>query len=186
VGVLLTTAAGGRAQFSTRYYGSGDYRRFYGYGRDFFPDWNRSFGYGAYWGPRSYPMYLPRNALRLYAPAADDDMANLPGPREPTPSIPVTIEVQLPAEAELWIEGRKMSLTGGLRKFISPPLLAGQRFTYEFRARWKEEGREVMRTQNLEVAAGEQHRINFLASPLGPGRIEDFPERKAPMPGIAR
>ena len=56
----------------------------------------------------------------------------------------VLAQVHLPsANAELWVEGQKTRSTGTWREFHSPPLVPGERYVYEFRARWLEDGRPV-------------------------------------------
>jgi uncharacterized protein (TIGR03000 family) len=54
-----------------------------------------------------------------------------------------------------------------VRAFQSAPLTPGQQYTYEFRARWKnDDGREVTQTQQVIVTAGAHVRVDF---PVPPG-----------------
>src|SRR5262249_44410809 len=43
-----------------------------------------------------------------------------------------TVLVRLPADARLYADGSLLRLTGPERRFVSPPLPAGQEFTYRF------------------------------------------------------
>jgi uncharacterized protein (TIGR03000 family) len=93
------------------------------------------------------------------------------GLRNLTPPAPITpardertvlAEIYLSKpDAEVWVEGQKTSSTGIWRQFISPPLVRGSRYVYEFRARWVENGHEVNRTRQAEVRAGEQITVDF-------------------------
>jgi uncharacterized protein (TIGR03000 family) len=159
---MMLAASEAPAQFSTGYYGGGDYRTLYSYYPDRPVQWPGSFGYPA--------RPLLRETI-VYYPASQ--MVALP-----TPSAPVTIDVVLPPDAELWIEGKKMGQTATQRKFISPPLESGQRFVYDFRIRFKEDGREQTKTRSLDVFAGGHYTVDFVNPPKTPGRIEDFPPVK--------
>jgi uncharacterized protein (TIGR03000 family) len=63
---------------------------------------------------------------------------------------PVLLVVRAPADAEIVIEGAKTMAKGTVRQFISPPLEPGRHYTYEIKAKWMDNGREVTRTQKLD------------------------------------
>src|SRR5262249_14193124 len=88
---LLVAASAAPAQVDTGNYGGGDYRRYYAYGRDYPFGWFGVPGpvYGFSFGP-------PVSERIVYYPA-------LP-PAEAPKQAPVTIDVKVPVEAELWIE----------------------------------------------------------------------------------
>jgi uncharacterized protein (TIGR03000 family) len=69
--------------------------------------------------------------------------------------------VRLPANAELWFDGSATTSTGLLRAFESPALAPGRRYTYTIRARWQEEGREIMQSRQVLVTAGARVRADF-------------------------
>jgi len=72
------------------------------------------------------------------------------------------IQVQVPANAEVWIEGDKTSQTGPNRAFASPPLQTGKSFTYDVRARWTgADGKAVDRTKQVKVQAGQRSTVSF-------------------------
>ena len=57
-----------------------------------------------------------------------------------------------------------------MRKFVSPPLEPGE-YTYELKARWKEDGREVVRTRRIPVSPGARRTVDFTqpeAEPIAP------------------
>jgi hemoglobin len=67
-----------------------------------------------------------------------------------------TIEVQLPAEAHLEVDGERLKSTGAARTFKSP-LLAPGRYSYTFTATYQ--GREVLR--KVAFQAGERVRVDL-------------------------
>jgi uncharacterized protein (TIGR03000 family) len=80
----------------------------------------------------------------------------LPGPA-PVPSSTVAlVDVYVPADANLWFEGVRMTQGGTTRRFVSPPLIPGQGYTYEVRASWTENGQEVARDRTVRVQAGDR------------------------------
>jgi uncharacterized protein (TIGR03000 family) len=163
---LILAASTAPAQFSTSYYGGGDYRTLYAYYPDRPPQWPGAPGF--------YSRPLVRETI-IYYPASQ--AAALP-----RPVAPVVIDVIVPAEAELWIEGKKMGQNGEQRKFISPPLEAGRKFSYDFRIRFKDSGREQTKTRSLDVLAGGSYTVDFVNPPKSPGRIEEISAVKDAKP----
>jgi uncharacterized protein (TIGR03000 family) len=178
---LSTATTPVRAQAGTGYYGGLNYRQYYSYGRDYWPGWYG--GIGLYW-TRPYPAYAPAGPL-VGAPAGYNGTALYNAIPSEFFAKPVTVDVRVPAEADLWIEGMKTKQNGAERKFVSPPLQPGTPYTYEFRARWKENGKDVTRTITLDVAAGGKHEVDFLNPPKNPSRVEDFSSStKAPAKAL--
>jgi len=77
------------------------------------------------------------------------------------------LEVIVPANASLWLNGWQSRSTGSVRKLQSPPLTPGRPYTYTVRARWEENGRAVTQTRQVPVSAGAQVRVNFLVGGTG-------------------
>jgi uncharacterized protein (TIGR03000 family) len=164
---LFLAASVVEAQTDTGYYGGGDYRRIYAYGRDY------PFGWWGYPGPSfGYSFGGPVRERIIYYPAPPADDA----PK----AAPVTIDVKLPAEADLWIEGIKMKQSGELRTFISPKVEPGQRFVYDFRIRFTENGREITKTRTLIIYAGQHITVDFVNPPKTPVRQQEFSSPKKP------
>jgi uncharacterized protein (TIGR03000 family) len=98
----------------------------------------------------SYQSYYPpTTATSDTAPVQSDNIAR--------------VTVRVPEDAEIWFEGSKTTSTGAVREYRSPSLTPGNRYTYEVRARWTENGREVTQTQNVAVTAGARVTVNFPA-----------------------
>jgi uncharacterized protein (TIGR03000 family) len=71
------------------------------------------------------------------------------------------VEVRIPADAELWFEGRKTALTGADRFFRSPELQAGQDYIYDVQAHWVADGKAVDQTRKVTVHAGDRVVVDF-------------------------
>jgi uncharacterized protein (TIGR03000 family) len=82
------------------------------------------------------------------------------------------IEVRVPPGAEVTFDGEKTTQMGGLRPFVSPPLTAGQPYSYKVTARWQEGGREVVRTRTVKFQAGERVGVD-LTRPSPEDRAQD-------------
>src|SRR5262249_29397468 len=67
--------------------------------------------------------------------------------------------------------GEKTSQRGQFRRFVTPALEQGQNYTYEIRAVWDDNGNKVERTRKVQVRAGQQSSVDFMA--MGGGRDYD-------------
>jgi uncharacterized protein (TIGR03000 family) len=82
--------------------------------------------------------------------------------REPEPRrAPAEIEVRVPTGAELWFARAKTKQSGARRVFESPPLDPGQWYGYDVTARWTQDGKPVVRTAHVSVAAGVRVAVDF-------------------------
>jgi uncharacterized protein (TIGR03000 family) len=77
------------------------------------------------------------------------------------PAAPAYLEIRLPAEAELWIDGASTQQTGPARVFVSPPLSPGKDYVYVIRARWNQDGQAQDQTRPVTVHAGERVPVEF-------------------------
>jgi uncharacterized protein (TIGR02246 family) len=75
------------------------------------------------------------------------------------------ITIAVPPNAEVFFDGTATTQTGSERSFVSPLLDAGRKYSYEIRARWRENGRIVQRSQKLSVSGGDSVRVDFLSPP---------------------
>jgi uncharacterized protein (TIGR03000 family) len=69
--------------------------------------------------------------------------------------------VKLPARAKLWFGKWQVKGTGPVRRFQSPPVKPGHKYTYTIRARWKKKGHTVTQTRRVVISAGTRVRVNF-------------------------
>jgi uncharacterized protein (TIGR03000 family) len=141
--------------YSASYYGGGRYREYYTYGRGYgianYP--------GSVLGPGLPPDY--RGSVRnpvYYHPAPVTKPA--PSPLMQGEKV-AHIVVDVPADAEVWIEDQKTQQAGTTRWFVSPTLEANQVYEYRIRARWTEQGQQVEQSQKITVQAGERANVGF-------------------------
>jgi uncharacterized protein (TIGR03000 family) len=141
---------------------------FVGVGVGFGPYWGGGGGYPSYdygYGAAPYdygystPAVINNYNLDYGTPS---DNASQQQASDPT----AHIEVRVPADAEVWFGTGKTSQTGTRREFVSPPLEPGKGFTYEIRARWVENGKEVTQTRRLDVSAGAWKGVDFTRPPV--------------------
>ena len=88
-------------------------------------------------------------------------VSTTPDPVQADTSAHLTVNV--PEDAEVWVEGWKSSATGVTRRISSPPLTPGKRYTYDVRARWQEDGHEVTQEQKVAITAGDHASLDFPA-----------------------
>jgi uncharacterized protein (TIGR03000 family) len=133
-----------------------------------------------YYGPYYYgglPYYYPPPVAPIIQPAPivmNPGIAMSPGyeaeqlaPPRPADNTAI-IEVQVPADAEVWFDGTKTSQRGTNRLFTSPPLAPEQTYTYEIRAAWTVNGTPATKTFQVQVAAGKRSWVSFVdTAPVG-------------------
>jgi len=76
--------------------------------------------------------------------------------QEATKTQPIQLRVYVPAGAALEIEGTKTKATGEVRRFVSPPVAVGKTYIYLLKAIWKEQGQDVVRTEEIRVQPGKE------------------------------
>ncbi|MCS6849936.1 MAG: TIGR03000 domain-containing protein [Gemmataceae bacterium] len=135
------------------WYGGIRYREYYNYGR------GTGFASPAnYPGPLPNPLWAPRTSLfggPPPHPVVVDRSALAAVP------LPVYIEVMVPADAEVWVDGHKTTQAGPQRELVSPPLPPNVTYRYLIRARWREEGKQIEQAQPLVVKGGSRHKVRF-------------------------
>jgi uncharacterized protein (TIGR03000 family) len=140
------------------YYGGGRYTEYYGYGR--------GVGIAGMPGPipertlftnqkvephfyRESPPKVPLQPVRIV-------------PQVSSAAAPVaSFTVQVPVNAELWLEGVKTKQAGTVRPFVTPALTPGKTYVYEVRARWEENGQQVEQKKTIALQAGSQMDVKF-------------------------
>jgi uncharacterized protein (TIGR03000 family) len=82
-------------------------------------------------------------------------------PKRPKPEPTAHITIKVPAGAEIWFDDTKMTETGPVRQFYTPPLERGREYSYQVRLRWQQEGRPLTQTHEVVVTAGSHIIVDF-------------------------
>ena len=71
------------------------------------------------------------------------------------------IGIRVPENAQIWIDGQKTTQAGTFREFVTPPLESGQRYSYDIKARWTENGQEIVRDRKVTFHTGDRLMVNM-------------------------
>lgn len=86
----------------------------------------------------------------------------VPAPKKATGApAPAQVIVQLPAQAELFIDGQRSRLTATTRTVVTPELEQGEDYYYTLRAEVIRNGKAVQKDQRVLLRAGEVSRVDF-------------------------
>jgi uncharacterized protein (TIGR03000 family) len=129
------------------YYG-GYYPSYGGsYASDYYPQDYYSAPAASYYSPPSPSVYNVADPNARGGAAQQDPIAH--------------VMVKVPADAEVWFGSGKTQQTGAQREFVSPALTPGKDYSYEVKARWTQDGKEVVQTRQIDVAAGAWKVVDF-------------------------
>jgi len=109
-------------------------------------------GYGAVYNPA--PVYPTVPSSTVSAPVTASSTAA-------TGNSESLLEVTVPADAKVNIEGADTTQTGTMREFVSPPLFPGHEYSYQIKVKWTENGKEMTRTHRVAVHAGDVIHLAF-------------------------
>lgn len=73
----------------------------------------------------------------------------------------VVLDVTLPADARVYINDRLTRSTGASRRYVSDGLDIGSLYTYELRAEVIRQGRRLVKTEKVQLKAGDEVTIDF-------------------------
>jgi uncharacterized protein (TIGR03000 family) len=99
--------------------------------------------------------YYPPNTI--YAPPAPP-AARKEAPAKQTAVLNIFVPVE---DATVWIEGKKTDQKGMKRRFESPLLEHGASYLYEVRVEWMQNGKKVVRSEDIPVRAGRESSLHF-------------------------
>jgi uncharacterized protein (TIGR03000 family) len=99
----------------------------------------------------------------FYYPQPDyTSFYNAPQPEFLIPENAALIDMQVPANAEVWFSGDATQQRGQFRSFVTPALEPGRNYAYQIRARWTDQnGNVVDRTQRIAVRPGDRLNVRF-------------------------
>ncbi len=95
----------------------------------------------------------------FYPSAAADEYGGLSAPSEKNGR--VWINVSVPANAQILFDNVGTVQGGAQRSFVSPPIERGYGYVYHITAKWQDGGREVVRTREVKVRAGDVVNVGF-------------------------
>ena len=167
-------------------YGAGAYRSYYGayghrglvyrpyYGFGFFGSFDgygisTGYGYGLdaygayapYYGGLAFPAYpLAAYASALPAPIVASQPQN-PADRPPPDDL-AHLQLLVPENAEVVIDGMKTTQTGTTREFVSPALSPGTKYRYKITVRYTDaKGKQVEDAREIRFQANDWFSIDF-------------------------
>jgi uncharacterized protein (TIGR03000 family) len=94
------------------------------------------------------------------------------------------VVVRVPEDARLEFGGVTVEQPGRIRKFTTPALTPGQKYSYDIRAVWTEGNRPVVKERTIIVYAGEKADIDFL-SPEFDEAPRELRTQPLPAPNVA-
>jgi uncharacterized protein (TIGR03000 family) len=96
--------------------------------------------------PSNYQF--PRDALRQLDPAENPTIA--------------VVTMRLPiSTAEVFFDDHRVTGSGELRRFVSPPLNKDKTYSYDVTVRWIQDGRWVSQTRRVPIKPGERKTLDF-------------------------
>jgi uncharacterized protein (TIGR03000 family) len=98
-----------------------------------------------------------------------------------------TIVVHLPANAKLSVDGKATRSTSTTRRFVSPPLEAGQSYHYVFKAEAPRDGEPATVSKRVDVQAGQTREITLQFNDRDqPAEREQAPAQPGERKGVFR
>ncbi len=90
---------------------------------------------------------------------AADDSAKRTTPMPGGQSAEITLNV--PLDAVLFIDGKRIVSSGTTRRFVTPPLAPGRRYFYDVKVTWMDGSRARQSNRHVSFRAGERVALNY-------------------------
>jgi uncharacterized protein (TIGR03000 family) len=114
-----------------------------------------AFGYG-YWPGFGYGYYYPGYGFSTTPNYRSSYYSGGGDYQEPEPEgEPATINLKVPADAEVWFNNTKTKQTGKDRQYFTAPLEAGYTYRYQLWVSWVENGKTITRTRDISISPGQ-------------------------------
>jgi uncharacterized protein (TIGR03000 family) len=88
-----------------------------------------------------------------------------------------TVDVRVPANAEVWFDDEPTRQRGEFRRFVAPPMTPGKEFHYDVRARWTDGDKVIDQTRAVGVRAGGVSEVDFTRPEKAPAPKDSPPGR---------
>jgi len=134
-----------------------------GYGPIFLTSINYPGVYGAFTQGAAAAAYnvAPVVSAGMYPPATMEGYVSTVRTATSPGDISAEIDVKVPASAELYFNGVRMSQTGENRVFLTPPLVPGRDFSYTVQAVWTNNDHPVREQRNIRIRGGDRLSVDF-------------------------
>jgi uncharacterized protein (TIGR03000 family) len=122
-------------------------------------------GLGGHGGAASAALLAGRAGLAsATVPAGYAERTPAALPRGSVRPTQATVVVELPADAVLYVDGRRSTLTSGRRIIVTPALDARKQYSYTVKAEALRNGRLVEQTRKVNLRAGQVTRVRLSLS----------------------
>jgi uncharacterized protein (TIGR03000 family) len=120
--------------------------------------------------PNVYGRYIQGPGF-LYTPSELRSLLSVPLTPPSAPQDQVAyIHIRVaPPHAQISIQGSKTSQIGSSRLFVSPPLNQGEKYQYDIRVSWNENGNQITQDRTIPIRAGDRLSIVFREPANGVG-----------------
>ena len=106
----------------------------------------------------SFPARALVSITTLTAPVP----TSAPPPPAAPPATRARVDVKVPKDATVWVQGQKSAQTGTMRHFVTGDLEPGFAYTYRVKASWTENGHKLTVEQPVTVRAGARESVTFM------------------------
>jgi len=87
------------------------------------------------------------------------------------------LEIHVPADAILTVDGAQTQSTGPTRVLIPPPLQQGKEYSYELKAKVNRNGKDESKTQTVKVRPGQPTQVTMNFAGMTGGNSDDGARR---------
>jgi uncharacterized protein (TIGR03000 family) len=143
--------------------GVGLYLPYYGYG-----------AYAPYYGTGTYYSAYPPVYGGGYAPDGSAGFApsGQPAPQRPAPDDLAHLQLMVPENAEVLLDGTKTTQAGTTREFVTPSLKPGSQYSYKITVRYTDAtGKTVEDARDIRFQANDWFSIDFTRPPPTPAPL---------------
>lgn len=98
---------------------------------------------------------------------------------------PAEIIIHVSPDAVIWVDGKRLQSGGAERRFVTPPLQPGRKYSYDFQVSWTSGGRARTRDRHVSFQAGDRIVLDFAPPNLAevtPGQNTLLVDPAAPNP----
>jgi uncharacterized protein (TIGR03000 family) len=108
------------------------------------------------------PSYSTRGRRSMYPQTTAEPV---PAPRsvreQTTTTGGAVLDFVVPADAQIWVDGKLIERKGERYRYQSGPITAGQKQSFEVRAQWNDDGRVVTQTRTVSAGSGGNMKVDF-------------------------